>query len=300
MWALAVIAAMSGLTQLTLVLRIAGTILVVGAWAMIFKHGPRRLFLSPLTHFAAFALLFYGWFPLLSLLMMDINLDGDLYSTRDNYGFIADYVGSPSELAIIGLAGLSLAAFAVTAMVLAVDRDPGVDRVQLPPALGRAATLGILALILVLLVSIIPQFGFVTETPLGREFTRAGPVLFSFLAAVLVATLQIERRWQFAFSVVILVAGLFVLTMIHRAQMPLLIAYALGLLVTVSVVRNPRQLIWVMLPCVVFLSAIMVGLVVLRPAHDTMSPISDTHRVLIMAEQKLLHRQGVSAACFNR
>jgi hypothetical protein len=302
LWVVSLAAAVGGALALTPALRIAGSVLVLAAWVLILKFGPRRLLLSPLTHLAAFALLFYGWFPKLSVLLMDWNPNEGIYSTRDNYDFIADYVGSRSELLVVGFAGLCLGAFAVAAAILSDDRRvrlPGLGD-RFPSALGWTAIVGILCLMLVLAGSVNPQLGALSETSIGREVARAVPVIFPFLAAVLIGSLRPGQPGQLVLGLAVIIGGEFVLMLIHRAQMPLLIAYVLALFVTVSVVRSPRQLMAMGLAGVVFLSAMMIALVALRPPHDTMSPISETHRVLIMAEQKLLRRQGVSAGCYNK
>jgi hypothetical protein len=302
LWAVALAAAVGGLVGLTVALRIVGSGLVIGAWVLIFKYGPRRLLISPLTHLAAFSLLFYGWLPSLSVLLMDINLDEGLYSTRDNYDFIASYVGSRSELVVVGFAGLCLGAFAIAAARVVDDRRASDEslRNRLPCALGWGAIVGIVLAMLVLVGSGRPQFGALGETPIGKEIARAIPALFSFLAAVLICTLHTKRRGQLVAGSAAIVGGVFVLMLINRAQMPLLIAYALGMFVVVSALRTGRQLAALALSAAVFLAMIIIALVVLRPPHDTMSPISDGHRVLIMAEQKLVKRQGVSAGCFNK
>src|SRR5262245_33345287 len=125
LWALTFVAATGGLHALhglTGALRIVASGLLVGAWCLILRHGPRCLLVMPLTHLAAFALLFYGWMPSMSVLIMEINPDG-LYAARgNNYGFIASYVGGRSELLVIGFAALCLAGFATVAAILSSCR----------------------------------------------------------------------------------------------------------------------------------------------------------------------------------
>src|SRR5262245_17926268 len=82
---------------LVIPLRLIATVLVVSACALVLKFGPRRLLLCPLPHLAAFALLFYGWCPTISALLVEINLHEGLFATRDKYQFISEYVGSRSE-----------------------------------------------------------------------------------------------------------------------------------------------------------------------------------------------------------
>src|SRR5262249_2708994 len=160
-----------GLSGLTVALRTIASLLVVCAWVMIFRYGPRRLLLSPLTHLAAFSLLFYGWCPSLSLVLMDLNLDAGLYSTRDNYDFVGAYVGGRSEMLVVGFACLCLGAFALTAATLPGNRrsNAGVAWDHLPRAVGWGAISGIVCLIFVLVASVSWWQNAWAETPFGKE-----------------------------------------------------------------------------------------------------------------------------------
>ena len=302
LWAVALAAAAGGLAGLTVALRIVASGLVLGAWALIFKCGPRRLLLSPLTHLAAFALLFYGWFPAFSVVLMDLNLNEGLFATRDNYHFVASYVGSRSELLVVGFAGLCLGAFAIAAAMLSEYRraDTSDFRYQSPYTIGWGAIAGIICLMLVLALSASPQFSALLGAPIGKELFSATPVLFSFSCAFLISTFGSKRRGHVLLGFLVIISGLFLLTFVNRAQMPLLITYALVSFIITLISLSARQLTLIALSCAIFLSAIMVALVVFRPAQATYAPATLMQRILIMAEQKLLTRQAVSAGCFNK
>jgi hypothetical protein len=302
LWAISFLAAEAGSAGLVTTLRIAGSLLVVGAWALIFMYGPRRLLLSPLTHLAAFALLFYGWFSALSLVVMDLNLDADYYATRNSFAYIAVHVGSRSELIIIGFAGLCLAAFALTAAFLPDNHESSVEGLgnRLPRAFAWGTTLVLLCVIVVLIASTTPELAAVTGTRAGKEVVAAIPVIFSFLAAVVVVTSTRQRPGQLFLGSAAVAGGIFVLVFVNRAQMPLLAAYSLALVVAVSMAPSPRRVIAIAMCSAALLAAVLVILVQVRPQHDTILPVGPGHRVLTMVEQKFLKRQGMSAGCFSR
>lgn len=302
LWVTSFVVADTSLTKLTVAFRIVGSFLVAYAWVLVARRGPRRLWLCPLLHLSLFALLFYAWFPVLALVFMDMDLLAGIYATRDNYDFIAEYVGSRAELLILGFSHLCLGVFALIAAVLPIlsSHDTKATWNRLSPAFLWGATFGILCLWLVLVAAVNRQMSIMTGAHVEREILHAVPVVFSFLAGIIIAALGTEWRWQSFVGLVIIIVGFYVLVLVNRAQMPLLIVYSLALLAATLRKSRLRSLILIGLFCAIFLSATIMALVALRPAHDTILRISWTYRVLIMAEQKLFARQAISAGCFNR
>ena len=296
LWALSTGFALHGTTvSITGGLRILASLMLIAAVVAVLRSHRRTPLLSPLVLLAGLTLGLYGWAPCISALIGSERRLGGVYS------WIVAYVGSTSELLIVGFVFLCLAAFGLLVLLLGIRQQPANPRSQdlEAPNVGTAAIVVTALCAGSAAASLAASNAGWIRDPRIVELIRA-IVPWTSVGVAALAHAATGRSRPFALvSASIAVLGALALLVHNQAVMPLLIVFSGLLLYLVGAEAGRRRAVVVALVGVGAIGGMLAILATSRILPQ-LEGVGFVDRLATLAEFKLIHRQGVSAGCFHR